>query len=62
MFIGLSFSHRGSVWKMSGILDWIPWERKRKIRVACALGALLCCLQGSFALRGTLLLFYLKKK
>ncbi|KAI7792731.1 brother of CDO precursor, partial [Triplophysa rosa] len=40
----------GSVWKMSGILDWIPWERKRKFQVVCALGALLCCLQGSFAL------------
>ncbi|XP_016296715.1 brother of CDO-like [Sinocyclocheilus anshuiensis] len=36
---------------MSGILDWIPWERKRKIRVLCALGALLCCLQDSAAVR-----------
>ncbi|XP_051970367.1 brother of CDO [Xyrauchen texanus] len=35
---------------MSGILDWIPWERKRKVRVFCALGVLLCCLQGSAAL------------
>ncbi|XP_065114243.1 brother of CDO isoform X1 [Paramisgurnus dabryanus] len=36
---------------MSGILDWIPWERKRKVRVVCTLGALLCCLQCSVALR-----------
>uniref|UniRef100_A0A672RTB5 Brother of CDO n=1 Tax=Sinocyclocheilus grahami TaxID=75366 RepID=A0A672RTB5_SINGR len=36
---------------MSGILDWIPWERKRKIRVLCALGALLCCLKDSAAVR-----------
>ncbi|XP_051969788.1 brother of CDO-like [Xyrauchen texanus] len=36
---------------MSWILDWIPWERKRKFRVLCVLGALLCCcLQGSAAL------------
>ncbi|KAK2870062.1 hypothetical protein Q8A67_024454 [Cirrhinus molitorella] len=41
----------GSVWKMSGILDWTPWERKRKIQVLCALGALLCCLQDSAAVR-----------
>ncbi|XP_048030606.1 brother of CDO isoform X1 [Megalobrama amblycephala] len=36
---------------MSGILDWIPWERKRKFRALCALGALLCCLQDSAAIR-----------
>ncbi|XP_051738346.1 brother of CDO isoform X1 [Ctenopharyngodon idella] len=36
---------------MSGILDWIPWERKRKFRALCALGALLCCLQDSAAVR-----------
>lgn len=52
LFLFLALSHRGSVWKMSGILDWIPWERKRKIRVLCALGALLCCLQDSAAVRG----------
>lgn len=52
LILFLALSHRGSVWKMSGILDWIPWERKRKIRVLCALGALLCCLQDSAAVRG----------
>lgn len=36
---------------MSGILDWIPWDKKRNIRVVCALGALLCCLQGSSAFK-----------
>ncbi|KTG35707.1 hypothetical protein cypCar_00000094 [Cyprinus carpio] len=41
---------------MSGILDWIPWERKRKIRVLCALGALLCCLQDSAGVRGGFLM------
>ncbi|KAI2649002.1 Brother of CDO [Labeo rohita] len=48
---------QGSVWKMSGILDWIPWERKRKIRVLCALGALLCCLQDSAAVRDDIPIF-----
>ncbi len=52
LFLFVALSHRVSVWKMSGILDWIPWERKRKIRVLCALGALLCCLQDSAAVRG----------
>ncbi|GLD75205.1 brother of CDO isoform X1 [Lates japonicus] len=36
----------GSVWKMSGKLDWTPWMKKRRAPVLCTLGAvLLCCLQ-----------------
>ncbi|XP_028822916.1 brother of CDO isoform X2 [Denticeps clupeoides] len=32
---------------MSGLLDWMPWERKLRIRVLCTVGAvMLCCLQG----------------
>uniref|UniRef100_A0A671RNY0 Brother of CDO n=1 Tax=Sinocyclocheilus anshuiensis TaxID=1608454 RepID=A0A671RNY0_9TELE len=42
---------------MSGILDWIPWERKQKIRVLCALGALLCCLKDSAAVRDDIPIF-----
>ncbi|XP_052398441.1 brother of CDO [Carassius gibelio] len=42
---------------MSGILDWIPWERKRKIRVLCALGALLYCLKDSAAVRDDVPIF-----
>ncbi|XP_046879829.1 brother of CDO isoform X2 [Hypomesus transpacificus] len=43
----------GSVWKMSGTLDWTPWMKKRRARVLCALGAvLLCCLQSGATVSG----------
>ncbi|KAL1006521.1 hypothetical protein UPYG_G00073380 [Umbra pygmaea] len=45
----------GIVWKMSGLLDWTPWMKKRRVRVLCALGAvLLCCLQGGATVNGAI--------